>query len=246
MTKNVYFLSDLHLGASYLKNPLECEKRVVRFLDSIKDKASEIYLLGDILDYWYEYKCVVPKGYVRFFGKLAELADSGIKIYWFIGNHDIWIFDYLPKELGIQVIDGIEVKEILGKRFFLNHGDAVGKRKPSFLFIRWLFRNKVCQFLYSILPSRLTIPFAHSWSNHSRNSENGDCSNSALQNLTNFVKEHSKTNPDINYYIFGHLHIIANDKINNNTFCIVLGDWIDKFSYAVFNGQNISIEHFSE
>ena len=136
--KPVYFLSDFHLGAKYLQNSRDSEKRIVRFLDSIKDNVSEIYLMGDILDYWYEYRCVVPKGYVRFFGKLAELADRGIKIHWFIGNHDIWIYDYLPKELGIEVIDGIQEKEIFGKRFFLNHGDAVGKRKISFRFIRWL------------------------------------------------------------------------------------------------------------
>ena len=245
MSKNVYFLSDLHLGASYLQNPLECEKRVVRFLDSIKDKASEIYLLGDILDYWYEYRHVVPKGYVRFLGKLAELADSGIKIHWFIGNHDIWIFNYLPQELGIEVTDGIMVKDIMGKRFFLNHGDAVGKRKASFLFIRWIFRNKVCQFLYSMLPSCLTIPFAHNWSSHSRKAENNDCINAALYNITNFAKEHAQSNPDIDFYVFGHLHTIANEPIKDTTRCIVLGDWINKFSYAVFDGENITIENFN-
>ena len=146
MSKAIYFLSDLHLGAAYITQPLEHEKRIVRVLDSIKDKAAEIYLLGDILDYWYEYSHVVPKGFVRFFGKIAELADSGIKIHWLIGNHDIWIFDYLPRELGIEVIDGILQREILGKNFFMNHGDGVGKHKLSFRIIRSIFRNKVCQF----------------------------------------------------------------------------------------------------
>ena len=246
MNKNVYFLSDLHLGASYFNNPLEYEKRAVRFLDSIKDKAAEIYLLGDILDYWYEYKNVVPKGYVRFLGKLAELADSGIKIHWFIGNHDIWIFDYLPQELGIEVTDGCATKNILGKQFFLNHGDAVGKREASFRFIRWIFRNKVCQFFYSMLPSCITIPFAHNWSNHSRNSENSDCVKIGLDNLLNFAREHSKSNKNIDYYVFGHLHAIANEPVNDNARCIVLGDWIDKFSYAIFDGKNLTIEKFSE
>lgn len=245
--KPVYFLSDFHLGATYLKNPIESEKRVVRFLDSIKVKAGEIYLMGDILDYWYEYRHVVPKGYVRFFGKLAELADNGIKIYWFIGNHDIWIYDYLPKELGIEIIDGIQEKEILGKRFFLNHGDAVGKRKVSFRFIRWLFRNKVCQTLYSMLPSCITIPFAHNWSNHSRASENCNDTiktNEYLSNIIKFAKEYSTTHPEINYFVFGHLHIIADKHITSNTRCIVLGDWIDKFSYAVFDGNNMSVKIF--
>jgi len=100
-----YFLSDLHLGAPYFSDSREAEARVVRFLDSIQDDADAIYLLGDVLDYWYEYRYVVPRGFVRFFGKLAELADSGIKIVWFIGNHDIWIFDYLPSEIGIRVVE---------------------------------------------------------------------------------------------------------------------------------------------
>ena len=247
--KPVYFLSDFHLGAKYIQDNLESEKRIVRFLDSIKDNASEIYLMGDILDYWYEYRCVVPKGYVRFFGKLAELADNGIKIHWFIGNHDIWIYDYLPKELGIEVIDGIQEKKILGKCFFLNHGDAVGKRKASFRFIRWLFRNKICQALYSMLPSCITIPFAHNWSKHSRTSENCDDNTKIteyLSHITDFAKEYVTKHPEINYFVFGHLHVIADEPITHSTRCIVLGDWIDKFSYAVFDGEKMSIKQFKD
>ena len=159
-----YFLSDFHLGARYFDSPLDNERRVVAFLDSIKDSAKEIYLLGDILDYWYEYRYVVPRGFTRFFGKIAELSDLGVKIYWFIGNHDIWIFDYLPSELGITVVDGPLVKDISGKRFFLDHGDAVGKRKLSFRILRSVFRNKVCQKLYAAIHPRWTIPFALGWS----------------------------------------------------------------------------------
>ena len=111
-----YFISDLHLGARYLSNPRDYEQRVVDWLHTIKDDAKELYMLGDVLDYWYEYKTVVPRGYVRFFGALAALADSGVKIYWFIGNHDIWLFDYLRDEIGVTVIDGYLVKEIEGKQ----------------------------------------------------------------------------------------------------------------------------------
>ena len=214
MSKKVYFLSDFHLGASYIADRKEAERNITGFLDSIKDNASEIYLMGDILDYWYEYKCVVPKGFVRFFGKLAELSDMGIKIHWFIGNHDIWIYDYLPSELGIEVIDGIQIKNILGKNFYLNHGDAVGKRDISFRFIRRLFRNKVCQFFYSMLPSSLTIPFAHKWSSHSRATEK-KYSKEAIENLTHFAKCYSEQQPDIDYYIFGHLHLIADEKVSH-------------------------------
>ena len=119
--KKIYFASDFHLGARYIENPIEYERRIVRWLDSIKQDAGTLYLLGDILDYWYEYRYVVPKGFTRFFGKLAELSDNGIDIHWFIGNHDIWIFDYLPHELGITIHDGTLITEIGGKRFFLSH-----------------------------------------------------------------------------------------------------------------------------
>ena len=166
--RNAYFLSDLHLGARYFRSAHEAEKRAVAFLDHIKDDAAEIYLLGDVLDYWYEYRYVVPKGFVRFFGKLAELADNGVKITWLIGNHDIWIFDYLPSELGIEVADGVLEKDILGKRFFLSHGDGVGRMPLPFRFMRALFRNRFCQWLYSGIHPRWTIPFALGWSRSSR------------------------------------------------------------------------------
>ena len=119
-----YFLSDFHLGASYISDKHGQERRIIRFLDSIKEDAKEIYLLGDILDYWFEYRYVVPRGFVRFFGKIAELTDAGIKVHWFIGNHDIWIFDYLPNELGVDITDGSLIKVIDGKKFYLAHGDG--------------------------------------------------------------------------------------------------------------------------
>lgn len=149
--KKIYFASDFHLGARYIENPIEYERRIVRWLDSIKQDAGTLYLLGDILDYWYEYRYVVPKGFTRFFGKLAELSDNDIDIHWFIGNHDIWIFDYLPHELGITIHDGTLITEIGGKRFFLSHGDNVGKRPMTLRFLRKIFRNRFCQYLYAAI-----------------------------------------------------------------------------------------------
>ena len=248
MSKAIYFLSDLHLGAAYITQPLEHEKRIVRFLDSIKDKAAEIYLLGDILDYWYEYSHVVPKGFVRFFGKIAELADSGIKIHWLIGNHDIWIFDYLPHELGIEVIDGILQREILGKNFFMNHGDGVGKHKLSFRIIRSIFRNKVCQFFYSMLPSSITIPFAHRWSNSSRKKGNLEAEEKIQmhkQHILDFAKSHSASSPHTHFYIFGHLHLADKINISQSATTIFLGDWTEKFTYAIFDGNEITLHSFA-
>ncbi len=134
-----YFLSDLHLGAGYIPDHRAHERRVVDFLRSIEPRAKRIYLLGDILDYWWEYRDVVPRGFVRFFGELARLADSGVEITWFKGNHDIWIFDYLPSEIGLEVHDGIMVRDIDGARFLLEHGDGVGRLPWSFRRLRGLF-----------------------------------------------------------------------------------------------------------
>lgn len=246
-----YFISDTHLGSKHNLNDRENEIRLVKWLDSIKDSAKEIYLLGDILDYWYEYKYVVPKGYIRFFGKLAELSDSGIKIYWFIGNHDIWIFDYFPSEIGIEVIDGISIKKILDKNFLLSHGDGVGKLSPGFKFIRNLFRNKLCQALYSAIHPRWTIPFALQCSSASRSScksKTEEAINQKNNNAIKILKDFSLSynSEEINYFVYGHLHCVCNEKLKNGANFIVLGDWINYFSYGVFDGENFSIRYFNE
>lgn len=247
MEKFTYFISDLHLGAKYFKNPIEHERRVIRWLDSIKNNAGSLYLVGDILDYWYEYKYVVPRGFTRFFGKLAELSDSGVKIYWFIGNHDIWIFDYLPHELGITVIDGYKIVDINNKRFFISHGDGLGNRKPMFRFIRSVFRNKFCQFLFSSIHPRWTVPFAHKWSSHSRNTHTEVPSFERTQEgyLLSYAKEYLKKE-HIDYFIFGHLHFVENKLLNDNSRIIILGDWISLFSYGVFDGKEMKVEYYKE
>lgn len=235
--KKTYFLSDLHLGAPYFPDGREAERRVVSFLDSIRDDAEAIYLLGDILDYWYEYRYVVPRGFVRFFGKLAELSDSGVRITWLIGNHDIWIFDYLPSELGIRVVDGSLTEEIYGKKLYMAHGDGVGRRPASFRFLRSLFRSKICQKLYSAIHPRWTIPFASAWSRHSRETGRGphQTDHPLLSNLVDFSREYLKTHPEVDYFLFGHLHILREVRLSDTAVLAVLGDWISHFSYAVLN-----------
>ena len=241
--RNTYFLSDFHLGAKYIPDRIAQEKRITRFLDSIKDDAGDIYLLGDILDYWYEYKYVVPRGYVRFFGKLAELSDMGIRIHWFIGNHDIWIFDYLPKEIGLTVTDGEATVEIGGKTFFLAHGDSVGKRKLSFRMLRAIFRNRTCQKMYAAIHPRWTIPFALNWS---RSSRAGDEYPEYLGEENEYLEKFAKnyTGPHINYFIFGHRHIMLDKNIGANSRLIILGDWINFNSYAVFDGKELKLRKY--
>ncbi len=239
-----YFLSDFHLGASYISDKHGQERRIVRFLDSIKEDAKEIYLLGDILDYWFEYKNVVPRGFVRFFGKIAELTDAGIKVHWFIGNHDIWIFDYLPNELGVDITDGSLIKVIDGKKFYLAHGDGVGNHPKSFKMLRALFRNKFCQKIYSGIHPRWTIPFALNWSHSSRKSDTstGYGDNEILETFAKNYPSEEK----IDYFVFGHRHVAIDKKVSEISRMIILGDWISEFTYAVFDGHDISLKIFSE
>ena len=241
-----YFISDLHLGASYL-DTRQSEQKVIDWLNSIKSSAKRLFFLGDILDYWYEYRHVVPRGYIRFFGKLAELSDSGIEIHWFTGNHDIWIFDYLPAELGITLHRTNEVLDIDGHSFFLSHGDEVGERKWSFRFIQWLFRNKVAQWCYSWIHPDLTMILAHKWSSSSRkkNNQKGEehFRGEKHEPLVRFAKEYIKNN-NVEYLIFGHRHILLDLMLTRNNRMVILGDWIKHFSYASFDGENLWIDMF--
>lgn len=248
LRRHAYFISDLHLGATYIRDSRAHEERVVRFLDSIADDASELYMLGDILDYWYEYRTVVPRGYIRFFGALARLADAGVKIYWFIGNHDIWLFDYLRTEIGITVIDGSLEKRILGHDFYMAHGDGVGRLPWTFRMLRATFRNRFCQRLYSAIHPRWTIPFAHRWSTHSRNfsEETPQFLGPDRESLIAFATDYSLEHPEIDYYVFGHKHVLVDYTLESGSHVIILGDWIHHFSYARFDGELLTLHKFND
>lgn len=247
--KKAYFISDLHLGASYKADRNGEERRVTAFLDSIKETAVELYLLGDILDYWFEYKHVIPRGYVRFFGKLAELADAGIKITWIIGNHDIWIFDYIPAEIGAEVVDGILEREILGSLFCIQHGDAIGGTR-RFRLMRSLFRNRLCQKLYSAIHPRWTVGFAHSCSKKSRINKinsyevKGEWSVDLLDFFKRWCEEEIKKGNPAKYYLFGHLHRLYEEKLNATAVMTVLPAFPDKGEYGCFDGENFQILKF--
>ena len=236
--KKIYFASDAHLGARFHKDPLAVEKKLVRWLDSIKDEAMAIYFLGDMFDYWYEYKYVVPKGFTRFLGKLAELSD-----------HDIWMFDYLPNEIGAVIHRDVLTTDLLGKRFFLGHGDEVDYRSKAFRFIRALFRNKFCQWLYAGIHPRWTFGFALGWSLNSRKSglEKEDAlkyKGEASEYLVLFAKDYLKTHPDINFFIFGHRHIMLDLMLSRTSRLLIAGDWMTLFSYIVWDGENLFLEQF--
>jgi len=246
--KSVYFISDLHLGSTYDPSTRQREKLAVEFLESIADDAEALYMVGDILDYWYEYRTVVPRGYVRFFGALAALADKGIKIVWFIGNHDIWLFDYVRDEIGVEIIDGQLVTKIYGKRFLITHGDGVGKLPRGFRLIRSVFRNRLCQKLYASIHPRWTVPFAHRWSSHSRSHEKVqpefDITTDHLATFACEWQSEHRQEP-VDFFVFGHRHILINEQLPGcDARLIILGDWLTHFSYGKFDGENLELLKF--
>lgn len=244
----IYFISDLHLGAGTLENPLDYERRVVRFLDSIKSDCSELYLLGDIIDYWFEYRYVVPRGFTRFLGKLGEFTDLGIKVHWFTGNHDIWIFDYIPQETGAIIHRQAEVVSLQGKRLYLAHGDGLGSDNKAYRLMSSFFRNRFCQRLFAAVHPRWTTAFAHRWSSHSRLSGHNFPGFLGEKNeqLVCFAKDYLRQSPDINYFIFGHRHIMLDLMLSATSRVLILGDWIQHFSYAVMEDGEILLDSFDE
>ncbi len=247
--KNIYFASDMHLGSDVFENPLVVEKRFVRWLNTIKNDAQALYLLGDIFDFWYEYKYVVPRGFTRFLGKIAEMTDSGIEVHFFIGNHDMWVYDYLPQETGIIIHKKPVATEINGKRFYLAHGDGLGDDSKSFKIIRWLFHNKACQKLFGAVHPRWSFGFAHAWSKHSRKTglaNPAEYFGEEKEHLVLYAKEYIKQHPETDFLIFGHRHILLDLMLSRQSRMIILGDWLQYFSFAVFDGQELSLEQFEK
>lgn len=251
--KKTYFISDAHLGSRAIANPIEQEKHLCRFLDEIKTQAESIYMLGDLFDFWFEYKHVVPKGYTRLLGKLAELTDMGIAIHFFTGNHDIWCKDYLTKECGVIMHFQPEVVEIQGKTFFLAHGDGLGDDSKSFRFLRSIFHNKLCQWAFHWLHPDLGMPFGLNWAKHSRMKHEPTAENPLgeppymgenKEHLVLFAKEYIKKNPQIDYFIFGHRHIELDLMLTRQNRLLILGDWITQFTYAEFSEGQMTLDNY--
>lgn len=246
--KNTYFLSDAHLGAGYIRNPREHELRVVAMLDFMAKDAKAVYLLGDMVDFWFEYKYVVPRGFIRFFASIQRLSDRGIPVYWFKGNHDTWTQGYLAKELGVTVINENLVTDIDGVKFFLSHGDGLGKLPRSYSFLRTVFRNEFCRRIGAALHPRLLMGFGLSWSRHNRlhrlNPES-KMEQEGLQQQLEFARLYACEHPDVRYFIIGHSHIAASvEVIKNQSTLVSLGDCFQQFTYGVFNGKKMEIKHF--
>ena len=243
--KKVYFLSDAHLGASVLSDNSERERKLVHFLETIRPDCAALYLLGDMFDFWFEYKRVVPKGFVRFLGTLARFTDAGIPVHFFTGNHDIWAFDYLPRECGVTLHTTNEELTLSGKHFLVGHGDGLNPRDKKYLFLKRVFHNRFLQSCFRAIHPSWGIKLADAWSSHSRLKENGKVEASAYrgddrEGIVLYCKHRLKES-HFDYFIFGHRHLPIDLPLTPTSRYINTGDWITHFSYATFDGKELRL-----
>lgn len=245
--KKIFFASDVHLGAPTIENPHEHEQMFVSWLEKVRHEAAAIYLMGDIFDFWFEYKTVVPRGYTRFLGKLSEITDSGVPVYFFTGNHDVWVFDYLPKECGVIVHHHPVVTTLGTKKFFLAHGDGLGSFDPKYNLLKKLFTNKFAQWLFSWLHPNIGIFIATKWSGQSRKSnqkKHGTSFYGVEKEYSILYAQEVLKTQNIDYFIFGHRHIALDHPLSPASHLILLGDWIHHFTYGVFDGNKVTLHQY--
>ncbi len=246
MDKKIYFASDFHLGAPNYDESRKREALIVSWLNFIEPSCSELFLMGDVFDFWFEYGKVIPKGFIRLQGKLVQMADSGIKIYFFKGNHDMWVNDYFTKEIGITIISDELVIERNHKKFYLHHGDGLGHGDTKYKFLRKVFRNRFCQWLFAVLPPRIGLFIANGWSGSSRvaNDKKEVFLGEENEWLAIFAKEELQKE-HYDYFIFGHRHLPLDIKLTNNSRYVNIGEWINYNSYGVFDGEELTLAYFT-
>jgi len=240
----IYFASDFHLGVPNKEKSRERELLLVKWLDIISKDAAEVYLVGDLFDFWYEYKTVVPKGFVRFQAKLAELCDRGIQVHVFTGNHDMWMFNYFEEELGVKMHREPITKECNGAKFFIGHGDGLGPGDHGYKFIKKVFSNPLCIWLFKWLHPDIGVGLANFWSGRSRDANladdeiyRGDENEWLLQYCKSVLeKEH------YDYFIFGHRHLVLDRVVGDNSRYINLGHWFTEPHFAVWDGEELKVE----
>ena len=246
--KKLYFITDAHLGAGH--DTQEREKELCELLGRMKEDAAMVIFLGDMFDFWFTYRHVVPKGYTRLLGRMAELADAGIQLHYFIGNHDMWMFHYLEEEMAITMHEDPEVLEFDGKRFLVGHGDGLGHLDRTYDCLRWIFRNRVNQKLFSLLPEWMTFGIASGWSQKKRSTrlqkrpqileyQGDDREGIVLYCRERMMKEH------FDYCVFGHRHTPLVKEIaaanGSTTTYVNVGDWLIHRNYAVYSEGQITL-----
>lgn len=246
MANKIYFLSDFHLGVPDHATSLERERLVIQFLDEIKNETAEIFLVGDLFDFWYEYRKVVPKGYVRLLGKLAELSDKGITMHYFVGNHDMWMKDYFGKELNMSVYFEPKEFQINGKSFLIGHGDGLGPGDNRYKRIKKIFRNPFCKWLFGLLPPVMGMGLANYLSRRSRAQTNATEEvflGEDKEWLILYCKEILKKK-NIDFFVFGHRHLAIDYRLEKGSRYINLGDWLRYCTYAVLEDDNLELKSY--
>lgn len=244
--KKIYFASDFHLGVPSYEKSREREKVLVDWLDEIKSTAQEIYLVGDLFDFWFEYKHVAPKGYIRFLGKIAELTDSGIPVHFFTGNHDMWMFNYLPKEIGVVIHRENITREWNGKKFFIGHGDGLGPGDKFYKFLKLFFNSKICQWLFARIHPNLGMGIANLCSRKSRvaNIEKGEEFLGDEQEWLYIYAKEVLEKEHFDYFVFGHRHLVLDLEIKEkNSRYLNLGEWATgNPHFASFDGESLTLQ----
>ena len=245
--KKIYFSSDNHLGAPTQAESLPREKIFVKWLDSIKHDAEAIFLLGDLFDFWFEYKTVVPKGFVRTLGKLAELRDSGIQIYFFVGNHDLWMHDYFETELNIPVFHDPKEFQFNNKLFFIGHGDGKGPGDKGYKRMKRVFTNPVSKWFFRWLHPDIGVRIAQHLSVKNK-LISGDDDKEFLGEDQEWLAQYSirkLESKHYDYFVFGHRHLPMEIKVDDNSTYFNLGDWISHYTYGVFDGEKFELKTFT-
>ena len=241
----IYFASDFHMGLQTGTPPIEREKRVVEWLRSVLPQAKEIYLLGDLFDFWYEYKTVVPKGFTRFLGTVSSITDSGIPVHFFTGNHDMWIKDYFSAECGMIIHTGPFTTNFNGKIFHLAHGEELGLTNRWYKFILSIFHNRLVRFLFGIIHPSIGVKLGHKWSYSSRLATGLSLEYLGEDNedLIRYAREFL-THEKVDFFIFGHRHMVKRIRLDNSSEIIFLGDWIRNTCFAEWDGETLSLRSY--
>ncbi|HLV92890.1 MAG TPA: UDP-2,3-diacylglucosamine diphosphatase [Aequorivita sp.] len=245
--KKIYFSSDNHLGAPTQAESLPREKVFVKWLDEIKQDAEAIFLLGDLFDFWFEYKTVVPKGFVRTLGKLAELSDSGIQIHFFVGNHDLWMHDYFETELNIPVYHDPKEFVFNNKHFFIGHGDGKGPGDKGYKRMKKVFTNPFSKWLYRWLHPDIGVRLAQHLSVKNK-LISGDEDAKFLGEEKEWLAQYSKRKLEskhYDYFVFGHRHLPMEIQVGENSTYFNLGDWINHYTYGVFDGEKFELKNYN-
>jgi UDP-2,3-diacylglucosamine hydrolase len=244
--KKVYFASDNHLGAPNQKASMVREKRFVSWLNDIKDDAAAVFLIGDLFDFWFEYKTVVPKGFTRTLGKLAEISDSGLPVYYFVGNHDLWMNDYFNEELGIPVFHKPQDFKLGDATFFIGHGDGLGPKDKGYKRMKKVFTNPFFKWLFRWLHPDIGVRLAQYLSVKNK-LISGDEDAHFLGEENEWLAQYSRRKLEEkhrDYFVFGHRHLPLEIQLQNNSMYFNLGDWINYYTYGEFDGTHFSIKTY--